>query len=1021
VNNARPHRKHRHPLWRRLRIYFRHFRMTVWMILLVVICAGLYLNMVGLPGFIQRPLIENLRAKGVDLEFSRLRLSYHRGIVADRPRFHSLDNPMLPDFTARSADLRLRLGALLERRVEIAGLELRDGRLLWELAPLGEPSRPIAITNINASLNFRPGDEWSIDRFEAGFKGARFNVLATITNATKLRDWAIIQAGGTQTLPGESLERLRRLQAALEATQFTGQPDVRLTLSGDAADPRSFNLLLHVVADGAATPWGDFTDGILRVNLAATRQATPLAAQLSLTAATAHTEWATLRNLALDLASSESADKEMLDCRGTLKAGQIKTRWAQAARVEAAAQWIHSTTNPLPQTSQVQLGLERLETRWGKSDSLALTASSRPASTAIETNASLSYWNWLLPHALELHAEITNASTTNFTVPKLSFGASWDAPRLAVTGLSFTLPDGHLAAHTDLDVVSRDLRFDGEAGFEFHRIGALLTEKSRAWIDQFQWSAPPGVQMAGELRLPEWTNRQPDWRTEVKPTIKLAGTVAITNGSYRGITADRVATRLAYTNHLWQLDDLTLDRPDGSLQVRLQSHELTHAYHVQVKGRLHPSALESQLDEKGRRGLGYIQSESAPELEGEVTGRWYERDTISARASVVWTNFSYRQQHMDRVEAAVTYSNLVLTALNPRVERGTEIATADLLQFDFAAHLGYITNGFCDTDPMAIATVIGPKVAEAVAPYQFLKPPKARINGIIPLKGEKDADLHFDLEGGPFHWTLFKLPHVTGHVCWANESVILSNMTANFYGGEAAGNAWFDVSQRGITPYGFQLNVTNVDLHALMADLHSPSNQLEGTLTGQLIVTEADTHNWDSWQGHGRVLLRDGMIWDSPIFGVMSSVMNSFVPGIGNSRASAARGSYIITNSVIHTKDLDIRASGMRLKYEGTVDFHTRVNARVEAELLRDAPFFGKAVSTVLTPLSKLFEYKVTGTLAKPDPVPLYFVPRMILAPLSPIRSLRSIFQGGPEEPVFEPYDLTPARPADPPTNPPEK
>jgi len=216
---------------------------------------------------------------------------------------------------------------------------------------------------------------------------------------------------------------------------------------------------------------------------------------------------------------------------------------------------------------------------------------------------------------------------------------------------------------------------------------------------------------------------------------------------------------------------------------------------------------------------------------------------------------------------------------------------------------------------------------------------------------------------------------------------------ASFYGGGMQGNAWFDVSQRGNTPFHFTLAVTNSDLHALMSDVHSPTNQLEGTLTGELTIKDANTVDWNSWNGHGWANLKNGLIWDTPIFGMMSSILNTFVPGIGNSRASEASGTFTITNSVIQTRDLDIRASGMRLVYDGTVDFHTRVNARVEAELLRDTWFVGKIVSTALWPISKLFEYKVTGTLANPNPEPVYLVPRLFLAPLHPVKSLKGMLQ----------------------------
>jgi len=82
------------------------------------------------------------------------------------------------------------------------------------------------------------------------------------------------------------------------------------------------------------------------------------------------------------------------------------------------------------------------------------------------------------------------------------------------------------------------------------------------------------------------------------------------------------------------------------------------------------------------------------------------------------------------------------------------------------------------------------------------------------------------------------------------------------------------------------------------------------------------------------------------------------------------------------------------------VDFETRVNARVEAELLRDTWVVGKLFSTALWPVSKLFEYRVTGTLAEPKTEPVYFVPRLFLAPFQSMKSMGGMFQKS--EPGFE-------------------
>ena len=42
--------------WRLCRIWFRHFRIGVWLVVLAFVGAGLYLNQIGLPGFIKRPM-----------------------------------------------------------------------------------------------------------------------------------------------------------------------------------------------------------------------------------------------------------------------------------------------------------------------------------------------------------------------------------------------------------------------------------------------------------------------------------------------------------------------------------------------------------------------------------------------------------------------------------------------------------------------------------------------------------------------------------------------------------------------------------------------------------------------------------------------------------------------------------------------------------------------------------------------------------------------------------------------------
>src|SRR6185369_12851203 len=110
------------------------------------------------------------------------------------------------------------------------------------------------------------------------------------------------------------------------------------------------------------------------------------------------------------------------------------------------------------------------------------------------------------------------------------------------------------------------------------------------------------------------------------------------------------------------------------------------------------------------------------------------------------------------------------------------------------------------------------------------------------------------------------------------------------------------------------------------------TNRLEGRLSGTLVVSKATTENWDTVFGYGDAHLRDGLLWDIPAFGIFSPILNGIVPGLGNSRASAATTTFIITNGVIRSTDMEIRSTAMRLQYRGTVDLERQIKARVDAE-----------------------------------------------------------------------------------------
>src|SRR5207245_4037501 len=201
--------------------------------------------------------------------------------------------------------------------------------------------------------------------------------------------------------------------------------------------------------------------------------------------------------------------------------------------------------------------------------------------------------------------------------------------------------------------------------------------------------------------------------------------------------------------------------------------------------------------------------------------------------------------------------------------------------------------------------------------------------------------LRFELSGGPFHFWKFTVPRISGTVRWADETVTITNLQADFYRGKLAADLYFDCTLPHQSEFNLRARVTDADLHQLMRDLSSPTNRLEGILSGDLTITKANTGDWGTWNGFGSAKLRDGFLWDMPLFGIFSSALNAVIPGLGSSRVSGGTATFTLTNSVIHTDDMEIRSSAMRLAYPGASDFKCRVDPRAEARLWREARLFG--------------------------------------------------------------------------------
>src|ERR1041385_3243116 len=131
--------------WRLCRIYLRRFRTAVLLLTFLVVGGLVYLDQVGLPGFIQRPLLQKLRDRGVNLQFSRLRWRWHHGIVAENVTFGATNDAPGPKLWAEEARVRLNYAALVTLHFQVSALELQRGRLTWPITGTNGAPRELSV------------------------------------------------------------------------------------------------------------------------------------------------------------------------------------------------------------------------------------------------------------------------------------------------------------------------------------------------------------------------------------------------------------------------------------------------------------------------------------------------------------------------------------------------------------------------------------------------------------------------------------------------------------------------------------------------------------------------------------------------------------------------------------------------------------------------------------------------------------------------------------------------------------
>lgn len=1010
--------------------------------LLVPMLAGgafLYVNQVGIPDFAKGPILAQLRDRGIELEFGRMRFRIGRGIVAENVNLGRAGQRVAEQFYADQVLLKFNNRSLLRFRPEVESLRLSAGRLVYPLTLTNEAAVTIVIEDLQGALRLVDTNNWVLDHLSGRVLGAEFTASGSVTNVSVWR-----RRKAAASIAWERV--VHQIATQLESMRFTGVPRLDLDFLVDARNPERSSADVRLTAPGASSPQGSFnqlnwharlnrpsgTNGMLgietRLEAASARAAGGELAGLSLSASWQQpptnqlprqiswtlgvreldSRWGSIRNLQATgqthatnaVGPGDVLERPLKWTQFSATSSGVTSRWASASSPRISASAWHSWTH----WDRVEFVVDAFQTAGAfnqhgaeqsvSADALRLTGSAAPRRLPLAPTNDWGLWAVVAPYVLAAELAVTNAQIAETALKSGRIAVDWSAPEVAVREFELMTTSGLLGGSARLGVDSREATAHLDSWTDPGVVLPFLTTNASRWLRQFGWATnqAPEIHANGRIHLPAWTNRTPDWRGEVQPTVQLAGDFRGTNVTFRGLPADRGHGRFTYTNRVWHLPSVRVERPEGRLEFGYTGDERSKNYHFSGVSSLDLRIVRSLLEQEAhRRAMDEVGLPVPPAVQGDVWGRWRSPELTSFRVQIAVTNASWRQEVADSLSGEITYTNRQVRFRDVVIRQAPGEVRADGGVFDLDRQLIGITNAVSTVLPEHVTRVIGPKVAHWLAPYVFRKPPRVVMNGVLPTRGKTGADARWDISAEDFQWWKLRSPAIQATLVTKDSLIQLTNLQAQFYGGRLSGELHFDVSPPEGTMIAFGLAVTNVDLKPLMGDMLPKTNRLEGRVTALVSVDSASSWETNSWKGRGWMKLRDGFLWDFPLFGVFSPLLNGLSPSSGQSRFSEGQGHFVLTNSVLRSDDLELRSSAVRLHYSGIVRLDTTLDARMEADLLKDAPLVGPVLNLALSPFTKLFSYRVTGKLAKPETEPIYF-PRLLLVPLHPFRYLKNLF-----------------------------
>ncbi len=476
-----------------------------------------------------------------------------------------------------------------------------------------------------------------------------------------------------------------------------------------------------------------------------------------------------------------------------------------------------------------------------------------------------------------------------------------------------------------------------------------------------------------------------------------------------GALLDETGTEFFYDGTRAVADNLVLRQGDSLAHGSYEMNTKTLDFRFLLAGGLRPMGIESWFHGWWTNfWASFDFSRGLPVADVDVRGRWGDLTATQVFVQAEGGETGLKGVPFDRVRTRLFLRPQWFDILHFEVLQAGRGAHGSLLRSQDLRKDAWDRMEFSVESSLPLDTISAlfkKESAELLAPYRFTEPPTLQLTGWVQSEaaatGKKE---HIDItlaSTGPMTYHAFPLSDLKFEARLRDDEIELPVLSVGFAEGVAKGKArlWGAEDARRLS---FDISLADASLGAVtqtVSRLQPPAaptaekpsekaaeaarqrqERLERGRLAFTLAAEGRYTDYYSFKGTGHAAITGAELAQLNLFGPLSEALRKTAFNFGSFSLTTADAPFTLDGKQVRFETLRItgpnallQAKGDYQLRDGSLDFTAKLNPFEENDSV-----VGSAVDFVLTPFSKVFEVKLTGSLSDPSWVFAYGPTRLI-------------------------------------------